>query len=87
MRPLRIDSGMARSGFIIYPAFDKLRPNGRKTVRGDAEPVEASNREPEVMKLLLGISCARLLARPRQALLAPGPAPRRVRLPLIGGNS
>jgi len=42
-----------RSGFITYPAFDKLRPNGRKTVRGDAELVEASNHEPEVMKLLL----------------------------------
>jgi hypothetical protein len=44
---------LGRSGFITYPAFDKLRPNGRKTVRGDAEPVEASNHEPEVMKRLL----------------------------------
>jgi hypothetical protein len=45
---------MSRSGFITHPAFDKLRPNGRKTVRGDAEPVEASNHALGVMKQLLG---------------------------------
>jgi len=43
-----------RSGFITPPAF-KLKPNGRKTVRGDGEPVEASNHGPEVMKPLLVI--------------------------------
>jgi len=55
---------LARSGFITYPAFDKLRPNGRKTVRGDAEPVEASNHEPAVMKLLLVIQAVGCAAPP-----------------------
>jgi len=45
---------MSRRSFITPLAFDKLRLNGRKTVRGDAEPVEASNHELEVMKPLLG---------------------------------
>jgi hypothetical protein len=38
--------------FIAY-GFDKLRPNGRKIVHGDAEPIEASNHELAVMKPVL----------------------------------